>query len=58
MPRPVWVCDFIAIKRRCARGILTVRIDERALCNGRENDIGRELCVKCKTQWLLDKIDE
>ena len=32
--------------------------DERALCHERENDIERELCVKCKTQWLLDEIDE
>lgn len=32
--------------------------DERALCHGRENEIGRELCVKCKTKWLLDEVDE
>lgn len=32
--------------------------DERALCHNRENDIGRELCVECKRNWLLQEIDE
>lgn len=32
--------------------------DERALCHNRENDIGRELCVKCKSKWLLQEVDE
>ena len=32
--------------------------DERALCHNRENDIGRDLCIKCKIQWLLDDVDK
>ena len=32
--------------------------DERALCHNREDDIGRELCVECKRNWLLQEIDE
>lgn len=33
--------------------------DERALCHGcKLSDVGRDLCVKCKFQWLLDEVDE
>lgn len=32
--------------------------DERALCHNRENDIGRELCVECKSKWLLQEVDK
>ncbi len=31
--------------------------DERALCDGRENDICRELCVECKSKWLDNEVD-
>ena len=31
--------------------------DERALCHNRENDIGREMCVACKSNWLLQEVD-
>nr|DAP38892.1 MAG TPA: hypothetical protein [Bacteriophage sp.] len=37
--------------------------DERALCHGcklsdKLSDVGRDLCVKCKFQWLLDEVDK
>lgn len=33
--------------------------DERALCHGcKLSDVGRDLCIKCKFQWLLDEVDE
>jgi hypothetical protein len=31
--------------------------DKRALCNA-ENNITRELCVKCKAIWLDAEVDE
>ena len=33
-------------------------LDERALCHGDHNAPSRELCVKCKMDWLERERDE
>lgn len=31
--------------------------DKRALCNDDDNDTCREVCFKCKAQWLDSEVD-
>ena len=32
--------------------------DERAYCHENEDNIGRDLCVRCKANWLDSEVDE
>lgn len=32
--------------------------DKRALCHNKKDEICRDICVECKRNWLLQKVDK